>query len=193
MNQDATPPPLPLKASIEPIQAQFKYTEAEAIRASVRVTNASSPFVRFIPWLGGFALFNLVMGLLITSFYPFKVKPSNDFHTINVFPIFVAVFMALWPLYIRYHAKRGFKKSPDANKIIMWTFSQSLIEHRMTNSLSSFAWNRLNLVRCFKDGFLLYPQPRLAFWIPKHAFTSNANLREFLSLVERSGVKYKNG
>jgi hypothetical protein len=47
------------------IHAQFQYTEAEAIRATVEVTNALNFYIRFIPWFGAPML--LVIGAYAIS------------------------------------------------------------------------------------------------------------------------------
>jgi hypothetical protein len=164
------------------IHAQFQYTQSEAIRATVRVTNSLKFYVPFIPWFG--AAMILFCG---------AEAVLNGFHDTPIIPFLMGFFMASLPLLVRYEAKKRFKQTPAANNIISWDFSETLIENKTTDAQSSFTWNRLILVRCFKDGFLLYPQPRVAHWIPKHAFSSKEDLRSFLILVESSGVKYQNG
>ena len=167
---------------MEPIHAEFQYTEAEAIRATVAVTYSMKFYVRFLPWIGAVLI-------AFNGFYAISAKPRD----IPLFPLFLGFLMLSIPFLTRWEAKRRFKVTPAAGNIISWNFSEDQLENSTTGAQSTFQWNRLILVRQLKDGFLLYPQPRIAHWIPKHAFKSEEDLNRFMQLVKNSGVHYKKG
>ena len=56
---------------------------------------------------------------------------------------------------------------------------------------TKFMWDKLIEVEEAKSGFLLFPQPRLAHWIPKNAFRNDAELNGFRNLVRNNGIQLK--
>jgi hypothetical protein len=114
-------------------------------------------------------------------------------HVVSPFALFLGFLMLSLPLLIRWEAKKRFKKTPAAGNIISWTFTELDIENKTVGAQSRFEWSRLILIKQVKYGFLLYPQPKVAHWIPKHAFKSTADRKGFMALIKNSGVKYNNG
>jgi len=45
-------------------------------------------------------------------------------------------------------------------------------------------------IKEMRDGFLIFPQARIAHWVPKKAFSSEADISSLRDLIRKSGVKY---
>jgi len=171
-----SPPPLPIRS----VRAEFQYTEGEAVRAAVVLTNELTPYMRFIPWFGAVML--LVMG---------SHAIFEGIHDTPKFPIVFGILMVSMPYFVRREAKKRFRQNPSAGNMISWNFAENQIENRTSGAQASFEWNKLILIKQLKDGFLLYPQPRAAHWIPKHSFRSKEDGTAFMQLIKNSGVRYK--
>lgn len=167
--------------SMNPIHAEYEYTEAEVLRATIAVANSTSSSFRFLPWLGAL----LFLG---NSIHAISTTP----HDVHPYVLTLTFLMSSLPLLMRWIVKILFRRSPYAGTIISWKFSESQIEKRTTRTEHRFEWNRLLLVRQRKFGFLVYFQPRIPHWIPKRAFKSKEDRSGFMRLIKNSGVKYKN-
>lgn len=163
------------------ITFQYVYTVGEAIRAAREATLATSPSVRFTPYWGAFVLVMALAG------YALLPRQSE----VALFLILPGTFLLAFPLIMRFAVKRNFAKTPGRDKTITWTIGPTRLTNSTSNATSTFDWCTLTVVRERKEGFLLYPQPRLAHWIPKSAFASADDLTRFRTLVHRSNVPFE--
>ncbi len=67
--------------------------------------------------------------------------------------------------------RRDIRKNPHYGKDIKWTFTEQGYEVFLQGSETKSDWN--GFYECFitPDGFLLYPQKRIYYWIPKFGFS----------------------
>jgi hypothetical protein len=96
----------------------------------------------------------------------------------------------LIPLLAPREARRRFRGNPNANQKIVWRFDEEKVEDSMEGASSVRVWSKFIEVKEVRDGFLLFPQPRLAHWLPKHAFASEADVSGFRDLVRANGIKF---
>ncbi len=96
----------------------------------------------------------------------------------------------LIPLLVRWDVRKRFRQNPNANRKIVWRFDEEKVEDSTDGASGVRIWKKFIEIREVHDGFLIFPQPRIAHWIPKSAFYSEANLSGFRDLIRSSGVKY---
>jgi hypothetical protein len=167
---------------MKPIFAQYRYSESEASRAAQEVTKAVAPFIRFLPFLG--------ILILVAAVFS-KITLGLD--EIPIVSIILGLILSLLPLLMRFQAKKQFRKNPSANAVISWKISEVMLEITTPGSQTSFRWKMLVGMRQVSDGFLLFPQTRIAYWIPKHAFQSEEDQASFADMARNSGVKFEKG
>jgi len=165
------------------IVARYNYTEEEAVRSVREVTRAVVPIMHRLPWFGALIFFGtLGYSLVIHRTLLDAVMPL----------VFGATFMALPWLTFR-HVRKQFRQNPSRDKQITWIVTEDTLNNETDASKATFTWKMLIDARELPEGFLLFPQPRLAHWIPKHAFASAEDLDAFRGLIQRSGVKHSGG
>ena len=96
----------------------------------------------------------------------------------------------LTPLLVRWEARKRFRQNPSANRKIVWRFDEQKVDDWTDGASSVRVWNKFIEIREVRDGFLFFPQPRIAHWLPKSAFSSESALSELRGLIRASGVKY---
>lgn len=166
---------------METINLEFQYTETEAVRAVIAITKSAAKFIVIMPWLGGILLaMTLILALT-------QGKNVLDFSALLFFG---AVFVSI-PALTVWSAKRNFRKNPSANKTIRWTISEQGLKNETEGAEIRFMWDKLIKVEESKSGFLLFPQPRLAHWIPKNSFRNDTEMNNFRNLARNHGIKLK--
>lgn len=134
-----------------------------------------------MPWLGGI----LLCLALILAFFQSK----NVFYFPALF-FFGLMFVSI-PFLTVWSTKRNFRKNPSANKTIRWTIGEQGLKNETEGAETKFMWDKLIKVEEVKSGFLLFPQPRLAHWIPKCASRNDVELNSFRNLVRINGIQVK--
>lgn len=170
------------------IEVKFKYTEGEAVRSVGEITKSLRPIVIFMPWIG----------LLLIAFgIGFPLLQDDNLFSRSSIPLisgvlFGALFVII-PFLTPYFAKKNFSSNPMANTEIKWVITKKELRIQTASSTARFPWHQLVKVEEKKDGFLLFPRPRTAHWIPKHGFNGEGDLELFCDLIRDSGVEYKRG
>lgn len=163
-----------------PIVAQYEYTEAEAVRSVKAVTDAVMPVLRVAPWFGA----ALIISIAVVCVY-YRRSPADE---IFLFIIALVALTNRW--LVSYQAKRNYRQSKGQGKTVVWKITAENLMNETEGAAGTFVWNTLHQVKEVRDGFLLFPQPRLAHWIPKHAFVSAEDMEAFRELIRHSGVKH---
>lgn len=156
------------------LSIEYLYTLDEAIYGIVEINRSLSKFHELAPWLGFI--------LLVLSFV--VILPSD-----SGFPVFVAIFIAgAWlasrPIISNFINRRYARKIPEIDQTICWKVNLEWLHISTEDSESRFAWSSLIKVRERKKGFLLFTQPRLAYWIPKHGFNDESDIERFRSMLK---------
>ena len=71
---------------------------------------------------------------------------------------------------IKIRTRRRFKKDPNQNQEITWTIAEESFQIKTKDSESKSTWNQIVKIRKTGTGYLLYPNPRIFYWIPFSAF-----------------------
>ena len=84
---------------------------------------------------------------------------------------------------------RNCKQSNYENKQVEWEINKDIIIHRSINlSESKFSWDLIQGVLDTPDGFLLYPQKNMFYWLPKKAFNNEEDIAHFV-FIAKNNVK----
>jgi hypothetical protein len=108
--------------------------------------------------------------------------PSVFFPLGGIYLLFFRKYDARWAI------RRHFKKRPDKNTQIVWTLGDSELKMKTGDAESRQNWNQISKVRKAADGYLLYPNEALFYWIPVTAFSSEDERAKTEELL-RSKVK----
>lgn len=112
-------------------------------------------------------------------------KDKIDNQTLAIFTL-VTVF-SLISGFRFFRAKSFFvqqiKGIPGYGEKQSWLFKDDGYEARIGESQSHVSWNHVTETKATPDGVLIYPQPTLWEWLPKTAFTSEADYNRFLDLL----------
>jgi hypothetical protein len=90
-------------------------------------------------------------------------------------PLVGIYFLFLRKFEVRWAVRRHFRKRPDRNTQVVWTFGEDALQIRTGNSEARQNWNQISKVRKARHGFLLYPNDTIFYWIPATAFGSDAD------------------
>ncbi|MEM7394636.1 MAG: YcxB family protein [Verrucomicrobiota bacterium] len=117
----------------------------------------------------GYGAYNLVLGYIEEAF------------------IFIAVIGFAVSIRFPLHAwffKRTVRLMPEHGGEIRWTFGEERVLGEADNSNFECQWPALFGSATTPEGFLLYPQKNLFYWIPYTAFSSNEEVEKLAQLLE---------
>lgn len=97
--------------------------------------------------------------------------------------IIVVAAWALGTLIERFIFASNIKSSPLLRQSIVYKASQSGLQIESPVSTSMLSWNAFHKTAGTLNGVLLFQQKRLFNWLPKTAFTSEADYNRFLDLL----------
>jgi hypothetical protein len=83
---------------------------------------------------------------------------------------------------------KQFRANPSADQDVIWRIEVHELASETKGASTTFKWNMLVKVVERSDGFLLFPQPKLAHWIPKNAFEDDEQIGRFRELVRDHGL-----
>jgi len=125
-------------------------------------------------------IFNVIWGLYRLLIY------SDSSSWVSI--IFGLFFLFINRINLFFFAQ-NFKKLNYENKQVEWEISKDKIVHRMINlSESTFQWDLIQGVSDTPEGFLLYPQKNLFYWLPKSTFNSEEDIAHF-AFIGKDKVK----
>ena len=96
-------------------------------------------------------------------------------------------------LFLRKFAKRAalrrhFKRRPDQNTEIVWTMSDDHLHIKTRETECQSKWSQIASVRRARNGFLLYPNETMFYWLPFHALPDEAK-REAAETLLREKIQ----
>ena len=80
--------------------------------------------------------------------------------------LLAALFEVLPGLVLRFHHARSAGRDAE----ILWQITAAGLRFETANSVSESKWAAFNKAVQTPGGLLLYPQPRLFYWLPRHGF-----------------------
>jgi hypothetical protein len=167
---------------METIRIEYQNTLQEAQRASKAYTKNQTFWPNFGPWLAAFMLFCCVATVAMGKF---------KLQDMNYGVLVVLLLLASFPLWSRWLVARNWRKSPNAGRTFVWVISADNLHVDWGGSQSTLGWDQITRVIESKHGLLLYTQPSLANWIPKHAFSSDADLDKLRSMIQSLDIPYR--
>jgi hypothetical protein len=163
------------------ITIEYRYTLAEAIAAVVEVTKCVNKATVFLPWLGVALLLSCLVFVTVSGL------PASGL----TFPAAFGVVFVAMPHTVRWSAKRHARRLPDLNNMVKWQITDFELHNSTEGADARFEWDKIIKVQERKNGFLLFPQPRLAHWIPKHGFQSEADIQLFREFAKSKPIEFK--
>lgn len=91
----------------------------------------------------------------------------------------IYLVLRYWIIGIRF--RRDIRKNPQFGKEMKWTFMENGFNAHTSRSVIKSDWTGFYQTYVTPDGFLLYPQKGIYYWIPKSAFEA----ADAAAIVER--------
>jgi hypothetical protein len=170
-----------LEVNLKEVIIEYQFTLDEATAASIEVTKSVGKFTVFIPWLGLILLFFCLLGMIASNWSALDVLPT----------VIVGIVFAAMPLINIWTIRRRVRKLPSLNNIIKWRITETDLHLTTEGAEARFIWDKIIKVQERRNGFLLFPQPRLAHWIPKHGFQSDTDIEMLREILRNSSSKMK--
>lgn len=166
---------------MQPITFSYRFTETEAKLAIWETTNSVVKIGKFIPWLGaGFILSGIVSALALQL-------PEGNVSRQICFGVVITAF----PLFTRWIAAQRARKLPNLNTTIRWEITAEALHTASEKDSTTFSWDLVTKLEERPLGFLLFPQPQIAYWLPKHAFENAAAIDRFRALVDSKAIPFR--
>lgn len=71
------------------------------------------------------------------------------------------------------------------NRQLEWEISEDKIVYRMLNLFeTTLNWELIKGILDTPEGFLIFPQPNLYYWLPKSAFDNEADIAHFVFIAQ---------
>ncbi len=83
---------------------------------------------------------------------------------------YLVLMVTLLPFMRRWAVRRNHARSVDRDAEIRWQITATSLRNETANSTSETKWAAFNKAVQTPGGLLLYPQPRLFYWLPRHGF-----------------------
>lgn len=163
------------------IKIRYTYTEEQAIQASRQITKATTPWVTYLPIVGV-----IMIATMIYGWFQYGASPFRGINPLLVGPVFCII-----PLLTYREVKKNFEQSPEANQDQEWNIDGETLSLCTKGSSTQFEWNKLVRAKETKGGFLLFPHPRISYWIPKTAFSQSEEINLFRDYLQQSDIPKK--
>ena len=165
---------------MEPIELNYTFTHQEARVAIRETTQSVIKFFRWIPWVGAsLAVSQIVLAAAV----------KGDFSEVVV-PVIFGLFLGTLPWSTDWIANQRARRLPNLNSDVSWTITESELRTSSKNESSQFNWETITRVQEREQGFLLFPMPQLAYWLPKPAFQSQRDVERFRELVKSKPIPF---
>ena len=124
-----------------------------------------------------------IAGVTILYFDGFAFFPAALI-LVSLYWFFIRQFERRW------FTARMFKKRPDNNVELNWTFSESGIETSSNLAESKFSWAAIAKIVATPEGLMLYPTPEIFHWLPSCAFASLSDMDVVVAMAKQNKVKW---
>ena len=125
----------------------------------------------------GLGIINLLFGL-----FGLFSEPSNKF---AIFQIVIGLFLLMGEVISNWFYQYRCKKIDYDNRQVEWEVREDKIVYRMINlSESTFSWELIKGILETDQGFLLYPQKNLFYFIPKTGFQQPEDIAHFVFIAQ---------
>jgi len=159
------------------IIVEFDYTIEMAHTAIIEASKSVDKFGVLVPWLG----------------FMFALIGSGLFFILNIYVVetFIAGFIfLLTACFMRWELWRRAKRLININNHYKWEINDKELKSSTEGSETRFVWEKLFKIHEREEGFLLFTQKHLAYWLPKKGFKSEADIELFCRLVKSKPLKF---
>ncbi len=151
------------------VQVSCQYTKEYVVKTTMELGKRRALF-RYMPWLG---LLNTVLLLVLW------LNSGDSFRFVFVALFFGSCYMLFYYRIVKFNVLKQFEKMPIANKTVHFEFTPEGMRQHGDGGESCVDWAVIDQVVACRDGYLLYPQPRMGIWLGKEAFASEADEQSF--------------
>jgi hypothetical protein len=166
-----------------PIVATYRWSKDEFLRAQ-RHAIGHSRLARMVYWFTTAAGAVILLAGVVSLYQHSMAWPGFLFMV-----LFSALFFAM-PLFSRRAALKLYAQKPDRDMEVTWTISEDGIRSKTPLALSENAWAFFQKAIRTREGFLLYPNTRMFYWLPMHAFHDTSDVERFAKLAESRVREY---
>ncbi|HOF62322.1 MAG TPA: YcxB family protein [Candidatus Latescibacteria bacterium] len=92
----------------------------------------------------------------------------------------LSVTLPLWRLLL---VKRNIRRMPNFGKTINWTMDETGLRGRGEGFDFSQDWSTIYSATITRDGFLVYPQKQMFYWLPSSGFTKREDVETAEGLI----------
>jgi hypothetical protein len=165
-----------------PIHARFRFTRDEFL-ASVAAQKHISPIARRLQLV--FAILGViavVSGVVIVA--------KSGWRPDGIIPLALGLGLLMSPFSTRRILLKTYAAQSDADKVRNWEFHPDRVILTTAGTTATSEWRMFSRVVRTPGGFLLYPNDRMANWLPFHAFGSEADKEAFAQLAKSKVQNY---
>lgn len=175
-----------------PVRVQFRYTVehmSEGLKIHLKYNSGALNLNRRLNKpLGGILVFFGVATLFLGKAALAKVVPILFMILLGLGLIFQnRLFNGLL---IRV-AKLNFRKNPNKNVVVSWTFSREAISSEGEGFNFTLSWNKVFAFLDSPMGFLMYPQEHHFHWMPFSCFANNSDIDCVRQIARSQAITYK--
>lgn len=133
-------------------------------------------------WLSRLIVFGLGIINLLFGLFGLFSELSNKF---AIFQIVIGLFLLMGEVISNWFYQYRCKKIDYDNRQVEWEVREDKIVYRMINlSESTFSWELIKGILETDQGFLLYPQKNLFYFIPKTGFEQLEDIAHFVFIAQ---------
>jgi hypothetical protein len=141
------------------------------------------------PWPKCARIFFLLLGTFGIISYGVLTSISTD-RSGNVTTAFLIMMCAIaylwwsWTFGRTMRIRRYLRQIPGRDQPVYWTINNQGISQQIGGSHAFTDWTHVFESSAAADGALVYSQKSLFYWLPKTAFTSEAEYQRFIELLK---------
>jgi len=133
-------------------------------------------------WLSRLIVFGLGIINLLFGLFGLFSELSNKF---AIFQIVIGLLLLMGEVMSNWFYQYRCKKIDYENRQVEWEVREDKIVYRMINlSESTFSWELIKGILETDQGFLLYPQKHLFYFIPKTGFQQPEDIAHFVFIAQ---------
>jgi hypothetical protein len=164
------------------ITASYRLTDDEFVAIS-RANARHSRLARNFFWgMWAAAIIALAIGAFALS--------TPGFRWFGAFAAFLGGSLINGLLTARRLARKEFVASPNRNSLVEWRFDPDQLVVTTGASSEKFEWRMVLRVVRTPDGLLIYINDQTFYWLPFHAFASEADKEAFAQLARSKVQNY---
>jgi hypothetical protein len=128
----------------------------------------------------------VIMVFILVGLFQDGFQTKDAIMTVVAIPLVLAglwLWFFLMKNFLRSSQSRNIKSAPTYGKMMHWTVTNEALKCNLDNASSTLPWSQVYKSVETPDGVLIYLQKMLFNWLPKTAFTSEADYTRLLELL----------